>query len=723
MQPFPARNRLVHETSPYLLQHADNPVDWYPWGEEAFALARREARPILLSVGYAACHWCHVMERESFASAEVAAVLNAHYVCIKVDREERPDVDAVYMAATQAMNAGRGGWPMTVLLTPELQPFFAGTYLPPHDRGGALGFLTLLRHVAELWRTAPERLREDAASLTTFVQKHHGAAAAPDADPASGWVQAAVDNACTAASADFDATFGGFGAPPKFLATPTLRLLLRRGYVDNDSPLRPLVTRTLHGMARGGLWDWLAGGFSRYSTDAAWLVPHFEKMAYDNASMAQLLLEAHQATGDARWGSLAAQTLQFVARELTRPEGAFASAIDADSEGEEGRFYTWGHDEVRAVLRQAAGDAATDGDATDAWVNAWSAALGVREEGNWEAGRNVLHAAHGLAALDARQTLPTTDVAAPACTAAPGWPAVRAALHAARARRVRPVTDDKVLAGHNGLLIEAFARGAAVLGDAAHLTRAQAAADFVWAQLWRPDGLRRSWRDGCAKPRGMLEDYAYLARGLIALYEAGAPATYFERACRLADRVDPSFADPQSGALYDSPDGERNLLFRPRTERDGASPSPAATMVWVWRRLAWHRGGEADAALAERTVRAMQAGARRHPEAHVTLLANCLDDGRPAAQLAWLGAGEPLASPLWRAAHAVFLPHVVFAHGRAVAGDAAPPAEDASPLLAGRPAPAGGGDAVYVCAGGRCSPPLTSLDVLAPALAELAKVT
>ncbi|MCU0622081.1 MAG: thioredoxin domain-containing protein, partial [Gemmatimonadales bacterium] len=514
-------NRHAHATSPDQHQHPHNPVDWYEWGDEALARARAEDRPLLLSIGYSACHWCHVMAHESFEDPATAALMNAHFVNVKVDREERPDLDDIYMAATQAMNQGQGGWPMTVFLTPDQRPFFAGTYFPPRDGHGRPGFPTLLRRIAELWERDRARLEAQGSQLTDLLRD--AARAAPGAvDP-----DATIEAALASLARSFDATWGGFGRAPKFPPSQSLRLLLRAWRRRDDPQALRMVTTTLDAMAAGGMHDHLAGGFCRYSTDERWLVPHFEKMLYDNAQLAVAYLEGWQATGRARYAEVAARTLDYVLREMTAPEGGFWSATDADSEGEEGRFFVWTPAQVHEVVDPA--DAALVLD----WFD-------IREGGNWE-GHAIPNTPQPLATVAARHGITETDASARIARA-------RDRLLRARAQRVPPALDDKILTAWNGLMLGAMADGARVLGERRWRDAAVRAADFALESLRRPDGgLYRTWRRGTARLDGYLEDYAFLADGLVSLYEAGADARYLREARVLMERVRTEFRADDGG--------------------------------------------------------------------------------------------------------------------------------------------------------------------------------
>ncbi len=476
-------NRLAGSTSPYLLQHAHNPVDWHPWGEEALARARAEDKPILLSIGYSACHWCHVMERESFENDAIAALMNEHFVPVKVDREERPDLDDIYMAATLAMNQGHGGWPMTVFLTPDQEPFFAGTYFPPEDKHGRPGFRTLLQRIAELWNKDRSALREQGAELARYLRENARAA------PGTTVGENALRTALAQYQADFDARWGGFGRAPKFPPSVGLMLLLRCHRRFGDAAALAMVKKTLDAMARGGMYDQVGGGFARYSVDERWLVPHFEKMLYDNALLARAYLEGFQVTGETLHQRIATETLDYVLREMTSDEGGFHSATDADSEGEEGKFFVWTPEEIR----QAVGH--------DEDARRFCAYYDITGEGNFE-GKSIPNTPASLAEVAARLAVPPADLEASLAVARP-------LVYQARLLRVKPGLDDKVLTAWNGLMISALAEGHRVLGDPRYLDAARRAADFLLARLRTPEGrLLRTYRAGVAHLAGYIVDYA-----------------------------------------------------------------------------------------------------------------------------------------------------------------------------------------------------------------------
>ena len=571
----PRTNRLAREKSPYLLQHASNPVDWYPWGEEAFARARAEDKPIFLSIGYSTCHWCHVMERESFENDDVAAALNADFVPVKVDREERPDVDRVYMTAMQALGQG-GGWPLNVFLTPGLKPFWGGTYFPPSSAMGRPGLVELLPRLAQVWREQRDQIEstgEQVMALLASLSRAGG-----DAEGT-----AAIADACARALEQAnDSTFGGFGAGQKFPSPGNLYFLLRRSARRSPGAetARGMALAQLEAMRANGLHDHLGGGFHRYATDRAWRIPHFEKMLYDQALLADAYLDAFRATREPRWADTARGVFAYVARDLTSSDGAFWSAEDADSEGEEGRFYAW----TPAQLAEALGD-----DAARLFAHRY----GVTERGNFEHGTTVLHEAHSLGETAAAFGLSESD-------AAQALDRARATLLAVRSRRVRPHLDDKVITAWNGLMIAALAYGARTLGDPELAARAERAAEFVWTRLRAADGsLLRRYRAGEAAFPGQLDDHAYFARACLELFAATQEPRWLERAASVTETLLARFWDDADGACFDSPEDANGVSVRLKDGFDGAElagNSVAAEVLWrlgtLLERDDWRRRAE-----------------------------------------------------------------------------------------------------------------------------------
>lgn len=668
--PVPA-NRLAQEKSPYLLQHRHNPVDWFPWGEEAFEKARKEDRPILLSIGYSTCHWCHVMERESFEDAATAKVLNEHFISIKVDREERPDIDRIYMAFLQ-MTTGGGGWPMNVFLTPDLKPFYGGTYWPPEPRHGRPSFTQVLGRVAELWR----QQRPDIADSANDMAARLLAMAQHDAENAYPAGERELHGAGQSFLHEYDPRHGGFGAAPKFPRPSQPLLLLRYARRFGDADAIKAVLHTCDAMAAGGVHDQLGGGFARYSVDAAWTVPHFEKMLYDQAQLVQLYLEAYQVSGEARHADVARKTVGYVLRDMTHPEGGFFSAEDADSEGKEGKFYCWTHDELSKLL-------------TVEEYNVATRFFGVTKTGNFVdhsdpaplSGQNVLTAA-GPELAEADRSLLSS---------------AREKMLAARARRIRPHRDDKVLASWNGMMLGAVARAAAVLRDDGFRAAAERNLAFVQSHLW--DATTRTlchrWRDGHRDQVQLLDGYANLLAGVIELYEATVDPRHLEFAVQLAGAMMERFHDTRDGGFWQTVADAPNLLVRTKDDYDGAEPSGNSVAALALFKLAAICGRSEWRTAAERTVRLFAQRLHQMPQA-VPHLLMALDFGLQEPKRVVL-AGSPAnpgMAPLLAAAHGVFEPH------RVVLGNAGPVETFATTLSAGE-----GGARAYCCTGTACQPP------------------
>ena len=551
-------NRLAHETSPYLLQHAHNPVDWYPWSEEALERARREDKPILLSIGYAACHWCHVMERESFEDETTARVMNEHFVNIKVDREERPDLDAIYMSAVQAMT-GHGGWPMTMFLTPNGVPFFGGTYFPPDDRMGMPSFHRVLAGVADAYRNRRDQVLRSGEELTRIYLPASAAMSSTGA-----LTPALLDRAWRSIAQRYDARQGGFEGAPKFPQTMALDFSLRHWRRTGAAHALEIATHSFRRMARGGIYDQVGGGFHRYAVDAVWLVPHFEKMLYDNALLARLGVHLWQATGDVETRRVTEETIDWAIREMLSPSGGFYSSLDADSEGEEGKFYVWSASE----LEQALGDDAT-------LVGKY---WGVSRDGNFE-GHNIPHVPNDAAAVAAREGIAPAQLEAAVARA-------RAALYERRAARVWPGRDDKVLASWNGLMLRALAEGARALAREDWRAVALRAGEFLAREMVRDNRVFRSWKDGRARIPGFLEDHAAVALGFVSLYELTFDSVWLTRARALGDAMIASFWDDTTNAFFDTAHDHERLITRPREVTDNATPSGTSLAVELLIRLA-----------------------------------------------------------------------------------------------------------------------------------------
>lgn len=674
-------NRLIHETSPYLLQHANNPVDWYPWGPEALAKAREENKPIFLSIGYAACHWCHVMERESFENPETAALLNTSYVPIKVDREERPDLDSIYMNAVVAMT-GQGGWPMSVFATPDGKPFYGGTYFPPVRRHGLPAFNDVLRGLAEGWRTRRDQLLEAGAKLAEAIGQAElpGSASAP-APLAPGL----LDQAAERLYQEYDWTHGGWGGAPKFPQPMTLEFLLRRYTDTRDELALRMVTHTLDHMAQGGMYDQLGGGFHRYATDDRWLVPHFEKMLYDNAQLARVYLHAWQVTGAERYRRVTIEILDYVLREMTDPQGGFYSSQDADSEGHEGRYFVWTPAEIREAL----------GEDAPPFMDRY----GVTERGNFE-GQNILFLARDPDVVAARHNL-----SAPAVEAR--LEAARRTLFERRETRVKPGRDDKVLAAWNGLMLAALAEAAPALKREDYRAAAEKNANFLLTALASPEGrLRRSWKDGEARVDGFLDDYCSLAEGLLALYQTTFTARWFAAARGLMDTVFAGFADPQGG-FFDTSDAHETLVTRPSSWQDNAVPSGNAMAATVLLKLGAYTGEGRYTDAAERGLQRVQPLLGRAPAAFAQWL-TALDFHLGAPQEIAIVGGGAEALALLEVVFAAYRPNQVVALG-------APGGASPVPLLADRPQVDGRATA-YVCRHFTCRQPVTEPEELAKEL-------
>ena len=665
-------NRLIHEKSPYLLQHAHNPVDWYPWGEEAREKARKEDKPIFLSIGYSTCHWCHVMEHESFENEDVARVLNEHFVPIKVDREERPDLDRVYMLFVQA-STGSGGWPMSVWLTPDGRPFFGGTYFPPDTRYGRPGFRTILESLARAWRNERAQVEQSGAQVLEQLRQYS------QAGGSHGEIgQATLDAAFNAFRRSFDARLGGFGSAPKFPRPSVLNFLLRYGAATKSDEARDMVLVTLRAMAKGGMHDQLGGGFHRYSVDENWFVPHFEKMLYDQAQLAISYLEAYQITGEAQYAHVARDIFDYVLRDLTHQEGGFYSAEDADSaadpakpkEKSEGAFYIWSHQEIVEALGEP--DAAE-----------FSRRFGVKPRGNVEedphgefTGRNILYQAQDVPAneQDMKRLLEI------------------------RSRRPRPHLDDKVLAGWNGMMISAFAKGAQILDEPRYAVAAQRARDFVHRKLWREADatLLRRYRDGDAAIAGFLDDYAVLIQALVDLYETSFDASDLGWATRLAERALAAFQDLEAGGFFSSPANQSDLVLRLKDDYDGAEPSGNSVMALALLRLARLTGRDDFRKAAERTLESFSgrliSGGTGLPQ---MLVAQMFAAGKPM-EIVLAGPADQQAGMLVEI-HQRFLPNAVVMQA-SESPNAMPPVDGLA--------------TAYVCENYACKLPVTEANAL-----------
>jgi uncharacterized protein YyaL (SSP411 family) len=656
-------NALANETSPYLLQHRDNPVDWLPWGEEALRRAQETDRPLLVSIGYSACHWCHVMERESFEDPQTAALMNEQFVCVKVDREERPDVDALYMDAVQAMT-GHGGWPLNVFITPEQVPFYGGTYFPPEPRHGMPSFRQVLGAVAEAWQTRNDEIRTQGERMAQRLQG--GALLAPSDEPMT---EAALDEAVARLRHGFDSVNGGWGSAPKFPAASVIEFLLRRGE-------REMALYTLRSMASGGIYDQVGGGFARYAVDATWTVPHFEKMLYDNALLARAYLHGYQVSRDELLRRTVEETLEWALREMRAPEGGFYSALDADSEGVEGRFYVWTLSEARDAL-------GADADAAIAW-------FGATEYGNFE-GSNV---------LESRGPEPPPDVRA----------RIRARLLEARSARVRPGLDDKRLASWNALMIAALADAGAVLGRADLLDAAREAAAFVLELMRTPEGrLRRTFNAGEARLNAYLEDHAFLLEALLTLYEATFEERWFEAARAIADTIVGRFADATNGGFFSTSDDHEALVARRKDLDDSPIPAGGSAAAFGLLRLAALTGEASYERHAVSHLRLLHEIGPQHPAGFGHLLQAIDFHLHPTREVALAGGPRGVAT-LAAVVRDTLRPHLVLAAGP---GDG----RTAVPLMEGR-TPVDGHAAAYVCERFACRRPVTDPEELRALLDE-----
>ena len=655
-------NRLANETSPYLLQHAENPVDWFPWGEEALALARERQRPLLVSIGYSACHWCHVMERESFEDPDVAAVMNERFVCVKVDREERPDVDAICMEACQTMT-GQGGWPLNAFLTPEQVPFFAGTYFPPSPRPGIPSWQMVLDAIDDAWRNR----REEIAAQTPAVVRALGASARIEPSQALPMPEELV--AAGGGLLDsFDAAGGGWGSAPKFPQASAIEFLLARG--ERDASLA-----TLRAMAAGGIFDQVGGGFARYSVDGTWTVPHFEKMLYDNALLARAYLHGWQVSGEQRLADVCTETLDWALRELRGPEGGFCSALDADSEGVEGRFYVWSVDELRRVLGPLAEEAI--------------AHFGASQVGNFEGGENV---------LQARGPVPGA------------LPEIRRSLLDARASRVRPGLDDKRLTGWNALILAALADAGAALPREDYVAAARECAVFLLGGLRDADGrLLRTWKEGRGRVEAYLDDHAYLLDALLTLYEASFEPRWYVEAVTLADTMIERFADPERGGFFTTAANREPLVARRKDLDDTPIPSGNSAAALALLRLFRLSGERRFETAALGVLRLLGAIAVEHPLAFAHLLRALDFHHASVREVAIVGAERDGAEPLIRAVREGYRPHLVLAGASRPSSPASTHGE--VPLLVGRGL-LDGRAAAYVCEHFACQAPVTDVESL-----------
>jgi uncharacterized protein len=670
-------NHLISENSPYLLQHANNPVNWFPWGEEALNKARTENKPIFLSIGYAACHWCHVMAHESFENEETAAFMNEHFVNIKVDREERPDLDTIYMQATVAMT-GSGGWPMSVFLTPDLKPFYAGTYFPPLQRYNMPAFKDVLAGIARAYQEEPDEIER----VGSQVSSHLHQSLTGEQNRESTFQQEHLKAVTKALVESYDWGYGGWGEAPKFPQPMTIEFLLRRYAAGDEDAVKPAI-HVLKAMSRGGMYDVVGGGFSRYSVDNFWRVPHFEKMLYDNAQLARVYLHAWQITGDPHFKQVVVETLDFVAREMTHPAGGFYSSLDADSEGEEGKFYVWTLEEIRAVLKEDS--------------EFFEAAYGITPRGNWE-GKTVLQRALDDASLAARFKMDLEAV-----------PAKLADSHSkllnARSSRVRPGTDDKILTAWNGLMLAAFAEVARVIDkpelQQKYHTLAIRNAEFLFDALRTGGRLKRSWRQGKMTNEVFLEDYAALILGLIELYQTDFQDKWFVFAQELTSEMLDLFSDPNDG-FFDTSKDSQELLLRPKDLQDNATPSGNSLACEALLKLAAFTDYGNYRDLAEKSLSLVANQALRYPTSFARWLSAADFALANVKQVAIVYESDPEeARELLQTIQAEYRPNAI------IAASSYPPSGKAPALLMDRSLK-NGLPTVYVCEGFVCKMPVTS---------------
>ncbi len=686
-------NRLIEETSPYLLQHAHNPVHWYPWGDDALAKARKENKPIFLSIGYSACHWCHVMEKESFENEEIANILNEYFVSIKVDREERPDLDEIYMKAVVAIS-GNGGWPMSVFLTPDLMPFYGGTYFPPEDRWGRTGFKNLLLRISQFWEDERNRaiLLQDADRLRGIVEER--ASASAPADERASIDKELLDRAIRRLEASFDPKWGGFGAAPKFPPSNAISLLLRDFHHNGNNRSLEMAAFTLDRMFEGGIYDHLGGGFHRYSVDREWLVPHFEKMLYDNAQLAVAYIEAYQATGNKRYSRVAQEIFAYVRTTMTDESGGFYSTEDADSEGKEGLFYLWSRDELVRLL----GNEETD---------VFSLFYGLKNEGNFPSpeeyhrGLNILHIRKDNQAVSRELGIEEDELEEKLS-------ALRKKLRKIRDKRERPGLDDKIITSWNALMISGFARGYQVFEDPQYLDAAKKASIFLMEEMKTKDGkLLRTFRKGKAQFFAYLEDYAYSARAFIDLYEAEFDEKWLFAAQDIAEEILAQFWDEKSASLFNTSRHHRNLIARTKSENDSATPSPVGVAAEAFIRLGKLLYREDLAEKARRILQVNYSFMDKAPLGYISLLKNVDSLVHPFPEIALIGQRDGKDTrQLLKTIHGRFLPNRIIAFLDPHSADS----ENLSqkiPLLSGRTLVQGKATA-YVCRNFSCQRPVTS---------------
>ena len=692
---MPARkhtNRLINETSPYLLQHAYNPVDWYPWSNEAFEVARRRDKPIFLSIGYSSCHWCHVMERESFSDTHIAKMMNEHFVNIKVDREERPDVDGIYMDAVQVMTAA-GGWPLSVFLTPDGRPFFGGTYFPPEDRFGRPGFERVLFAIADAWENRRAELLESAGTVRAALDRLD--------EPAREETLSAdiLKNAYSQLERIFDKTYGGFGGPPKFPQPTNLSMLLGYWHRTGDERALAMVEATLDAMAKGGIYDHLGGGFHRYSTDARWFVPHFEKMLCDQALLSRSYVQAYQATGKETYARIARETFDYVLRDMRDPKGGFYSAEDADSEGKEGLFYVWELNEIKKVLGADSGGIFAD-------------YYGVTERGNFEGGKSILSVSRSIEDLAGQFNKDTKVIESILVKG-------RDSLLEHRARRARPHRDDKIICGWNGLMISSLAYGGATLAENKYVRAADRCAEFILSKLSSDGRLMRYYRNGKAVGLGVLDDCAFLIMGLVDLYEATFDVRWLVEAKKLSQQMVELFGVEDRGGFYLTGKDAERLVVRIRPDRDGAVPCGNSVAALVFLKLGRLTTDSRLSRHGEQVLEAFSGRLKRLP----TWLTACLAalDFRigPAQEIVIAGdEGRTDTKQMIKLVRSKFLPNaILLLHKQGKAGSAI---EQVAPFVKNQTM-IGGKATAYVCENYVCNQPVTEIDELDEVLSKISK--
>jgi uncharacterized protein YyaL (SSP411 family) len=683
-------NALIHETSPYLLQHAHNPVDWHSWNETALQKAKAENKPIFLSIGYSSCHWCHVMEHESFENEAIAKILNEHFVSIKVDREERPDLDEIYMTSVQMMT-GSGGWPMSVFLTPDLKPFYGGTYFPPDDRYGRPGFKSLLLHLAKVWKENPTDLLEFSNTLTQEIQKNSAPLTKSEGTLLSKDIFLKAQKVLRK---NFDAQEGGFGAAPKFPPSQSLAFLLRQFLRTGDDSLLHMATFTLDKMADGGLCDQLGGGFHRYSVDALWLVPHFEKMLYDNALLAEVYLEAYQVTDNPRYAEIASEIFEYILRDMQDPQGGFHSAEDADSEKEEGKFYIWTESEILEIL---------DPENAKLFCKFYN----IEPNGNftshekYHAGKNILHRSTNIA--EAAQSWKNSESAFQQ-----KLKQCHEKLFNVRSKRIRPFKDDKVLTSWNALMIGSLAKGGAILEKPKYLEAAKKAANFIRNTMTKNGKLLRTYRQGKAHSQAYLEDYAYFLSALLDLYESDFDLQWLHTAERLSDQMIALFWDEQDHSFFFTSQEHTNLIARTKPSHDGAIPSPTAVATQALLRLAKLKDRPDLFQKAEQILQSYSRTLTETPYGYFKMLCALEFYLATPKDVAIVGKKEnPDTKQLFRVLRKNFFPNIVLAFQDPESPQTTPSIR----LLEGRTMIDGKASA-YVCEGFTCQLPVTTPEAL-----------